>query len=314
MLASIPSPSESVLELGPLTIRAYGLMIALGVVAAVWIAQRRWAARGGDPDNIATIAMWAVPAGLIGSRVYHVLTDWRFDEGWAEPFKIWEGGLGIPGGMAAGVLVGLWVIKRNGWDRASMLDAVVPGLPLAQAIGRWGNWFNQELFGGPSDLPWAVEIDADLAAEAGHPGVETFHPTFLYESLWNFGLTVFLIRLDRTGRIRRGWLLAVYVVGYLTARLWLETVRIDPATEVAGVRINIWMSIIGIAIAGGLLLWKGLNRGDDVDVDLTDGTVGDGDGSAAPEGADAAGSGDAGGSVEEVEVASTVDGAAEPIE
>ncbi len=286
MLASIPSPSEGVLELGPLTIRAYGLMIALGVVAAVLLAQRRWAARGGDPEDIATIAMWAVPAGLIGSRVYHVLTDWRFDEGWAEPFKIWEGGLGIPGGMAAGVLVGLWVIRRNGWDRPGLLDAIVPGLPLAQAVGRWGNWFNQELFGGPSDLPWAVEIDADKAADAGHPGVETFHPTFLYESLWNLGLAGFLIWLDRTGRIRRGWLLAVYVVGYLVARLWLETIRIDPATEVGGVRINIWMSIVGITIAGGLLLWRGLARN----------------------------SGDAGGGVEEVEVTPTVDGASEPIE
>ncbi|MCH1435038.1 MAG: prolipoprotein diacylglyceryl transferase [Acidimicrobiales bacterium] len=257
MLASLPSPSQSVIELGPLTIRAYGLMIALGVVAAVMVSQRRWAARGGDPEDIATIAMWAVPAGLIGSRIYHVLTDWRFDEGWAEPFKIWEGGLGIPGGIAAGVLVGLWVIRRNRWDRPGLLDAIVPGLPLAQAIGRWGNWFNQELFGGPTDLPWAVEIDPSIAADAGYPDVETFHPTFLYESLWNFGLAGFLIWLDRTGRIARGWLLAVYVVGYLVARLWLETVRIDPATELAGVRINIWMSVIGIAVAGGLLAWRG---------------------------------------------------------
>ncbi len=170
--------------------------------------------------------------------------------------------------------------------RPGLLDAIVPGLPLAQAVGRWGNWFNQELFGGPSDLPWAIEIDADKAAEAGHPGVETFHPTFLYESLWNLGLAGFLIWLDRTGRIRRGWLLAVYVVGYLVARLWLETIRIDPATEVLGVRINIWMSIVGITIAGGLLLWRGLARN----------------------------SGDAGGGVEEVEVTPTVDGASEPIE
>ncbi|MEO0493609.1 MAG: prolipoprotein diacylglyceryl transferase, partial [Actinomycetota bacterium] len=183
MLASIPSPSESVIELGPLTLRAYGLMIGFGVIAAVLLAQKRWSARGGDADDISTIALWAVPAGLVGARAYHVLTDWRFDEGWAEPFKIWEGGLGIPGGMAAGVLVGLWVIRRNGWDQAKLLDAIVPSLPLAQAIGRWGNYFNQELFGGPSDLPWAVEIDPDIAAEAGHPGVETFHPTFLYESL-----------------------------------------------------------------------------------------------------------------------------------
>ena len=286
MLASLPSPSQSVIELGPLTIRAYGLMIALGVVAAVMVSQRRWAARGGDPEDIATIAMWAVPAGLIGSRVYHVLTDWRFDEGWAEPFKIWEGGLGIPGGIAAGVLVGLWVIRRNRWDRPGLLDAIVPGLPLAQAIGRGGNWFNQELFGGPSDLPWAVEIDPSVAADAGYPDVETFHPTFLYESLWNFGLAGFLIWLDRTGRIARGWLLAVYVVGYLVARLWLETVRIDPATELAGVRINIWMSVIGIAVAGGLLAWRGR------------GSISAG----APSG------------IEEIEVAPPSDGASESIE
>ena len=286
MLASLPSPSQSVIELGPLTIRAYGLMIALGVVAAVMVSQRRWAARGGDPEDIATIAMWAVPAGLIGSRIYHVLTDWRFDEGWAEPFKIWEGGLGIPGGIAAGVLVGLWVIRRNRWDRPGLLDAIVPGLPLAQAIGRWGNWFNQELFGGPTDLPWAVEIDPPIAADAGYPDAETFHPTFLYESLWNFGLAGFLIWLDRTGRIARGWLLAVYVVGYLVARLWLETVRIDPATELAGVRINIWMSVIGIAVAGGLLAWRGLGSSS----------------AGAP------------GGIEEVEVAPPSDSASESIE
>ncbi len=174
MLASIPSPSESVIELGPLTLRAYGVMIAFGVVAAVLLSQRRWAARGGNPDDISTIALWAVPAGLLGARAYHVLTDWRFDEGWAQPFKIWEGGLGIPGGIAAGVLVGLWMIRRNGWAQPTLLDAIVPGLPLAQAIGRWGNYFNQELFGGPSDLPWAVEIDPDVAASAGHRDVETF--------------------------------------------------------------------------------------------------------------------------------------------
>lgn len=257
MLASIPSPSSNAIELGPLSLRAYGLMIALGVVAAVLLSQKRWVKRGGNADDVSTIALWAVPAGLVGSRVYHVLTDWRFDEGWAEPFKIWEGGLGIPGGMAAGILTGLWIIRRNGWNWRNLLDSIVPGLPLAQAIGRWGNWFNQELFGGPSDLPWAVEIDAARAAAAGHRDVETFHPTFLYESLWNVALVGFLLWIDRTGRIRRGGLVAVYVVGYLVARLWLETVRIDPATEVAGVRINIWMSVIGIAIAGGWLLTRG---------------------------------------------------------
>lgn len=232
-------------------------MIALGVIAAVLVSQKRWTARGGDPDDITAVAMWAVPAGLIGSRVYHVFTDWRFDEGWAEPFKIWEGGLGIPGGMAAGILTAIWLIRRNSWDQRSLLDAMVPSLPLAQAIGRLGNWFNQELFGGPSDLPWAVEIDDRYAAAAGYPDADTFHPTFLYESLWNLGLFGFLVWVDRGGKIRRGGLVAVYVVGYAVARIWLETVRIDAATEIGGLRVNIWMSIVGIAVAGGWLLVRG---------------------------------------------------------
>jgi prolipoprotein diacylglyceryl transferase len=257
LIASIPSPSSGSLELGPLTLRAYGIMIALGVLAAVWLGQKRWSAVGGGPDDVAHIAMWAVPAGLIGARVYHVLTDWRFNEGWTEPFKLWEGGLGIPGGVIAGVLTATWLMRRNSWQRGSMLDAIIPALPLAQAIGRWGNWFNQELFGGPSGLPWAVEIDARYAAAAGHSDIETFHPTFLYESLWNFGLVFFLIWVDRTQKIKRGGLFAVYVVGYLVARLWLETVRVDHASEIAGVRINIWMSVIGIGLAGGWLLLRG---------------------------------------------------------
>ena len=269
LTASIPSPSQSSLELGPLSIRAYGLMIALGVLAAVWLSQKRWVARGGDRDDITSLAMWCVPAGLVGARLYHVLTDWRFDEGWTTPFKIWEGGLGIPGGIAAGVLVGIWIIHRRSWDRPDMVDAIVPGLPLAQAIGRWGNWFNQELFGGPTDLPWALEIDERHAAARGYSGVETFHPTFLYESLWNFGLVLLLIWIDKTRKLRAGALLAVYALGYLTVRLWLETVRVDHATEIAGVRINIWMSIIGIAIAGGWLLLRGRRPEPDAEVGRT---------------------------------------------
>jgi len=263
MFASIPSPPSNVIELGPISLLAYGLMIALGVVAAVLVSQKRWVARGGDPDDISAVAMWAVPAGLVGSRVYHVFTDWRFDEGWAEPFKIWEGGLGIPGGVAAGIFAALWLIRRNGWDRRNLLDAMVPSLPLAQAIGRLGNWFNQELFGSPSDLPWAVEIDARYAARAGYPDADTFHPTFLYESLWNLGLFGVLVWVDRSGKIRQGGLVAVYVVGYAAVRIWLETVRIDPATEIGGLRVNIWMSIVALSVAGGWLVVRGRASGND---------------------------------------------------
>ena len=256
LLASIPSPSSESIDIGPLSFRAYGLMIALGVLAAVWLSQRRWRAVGGDPEDITRLAMWAVPAGLIGSRIYHVITDWRFSDGWQEPFKIWEGGLGIPGGMAAGILVGIWYVRRQGWDQATLLDAVVPSLPLAQAIGRLGNWFNQELFGGPTDLPWAVEIDPENRP-AEYLDEPTFHPTFLYEALWNIGLMFVLIWIGRTGRLRRGGLLAVYVLGYFVARLWLETIRVDEATEIAGVRVNIWVSIVGIVLAGAWLVFRG---------------------------------------------------------
>ena len=146
VISSIPSPPRNSLELGPLELRAYGVMIALGVVAAVWMSRRRWEVKGGDPEQISRIALWAVPAGLIGSRLYHVITDWRrfSEEGWLEAFAIWNGGLGIPGGMAAGILVGLWMVRRQDMDRGEALATIVPTLPLAQAIGRLGNWFNQE--------------------------------------------------------------------------------------------------------------------------------------------------------------------------
>ncbi len=276
--ASFPSPSSEAFEIGPLTLRAYGLAIAFGVLAGVWLVQRRWRAQGGDPEDISIIAMWSVPAGLVGARIYHVFTDWRFDEGFAEPFKIWEGGLGIPGGIAAGVFMALWIIKRNGWNRGQLLDAAAPGLPLAQAIGRIGNWFNQELFGGPTDLPWGVEI-APEHRPVEYIDKEVFHPTFLYESLWNLGLVLLIIWVGKTKKLVSGGLLAVYILGYLVARLWLETVRIDAATEIAGVRINIWMSVIGIALAGGWLVLRGRRSDDSAGVEMVKVTVHD-DGSA----------------------------------
>jgi prolipoprotein diacylglyceryl transferase len=246
-------------SLGPLELRGYGLMIALGVLAAVWLAQRRWGARGGDPEDIVSIAMLAVPAGLVGARLYHVATDWQSYQGrWIDAFKIWQGGLGIPGGIALGVVVGLYAAHRRGIRIPVVLDAATPALPLAQAIGRWGNWFNQELFGRPTDLPWGLEIDP-ARRPAQYVDEPTFHPTFLYESLWNLALCVFLIWLDRTGRLKTGRLFPAYVAGYFVARLGLELLRVDPASLLLGVRVNVWVSIIGI-VAGFAFVLTGRRR------------------------------------------------------
>ncbi len=259
MLAAIPSPPFD--SIGPLQI--YGLCIALGVVAAVSLGQRRWVAKGGHEDDIASIALWAVPAGVIGARVYHIITDYNAkfqDASFFDFINIRNGGLGIPGGMFAGVIVGLIVARRRGLDIGDVLDAVVPGLPLAQAIGRWGNWFNQELYGRPTDLPWGLEIDKDhrFAIPAEYQDVDafpTFHPTFLYESLWNLALVGALLLIDRRGWWPRGRLIAGYLIGYGLGRLWIESVRIDTATEVAGLRVNIWMSIALLVGGAVVLAW-----------------------------------------------------------
>jgi prolipoprotein diacylglyceryl transferase len=281
MLTSIPSPGSN--SLGPF--QMYGLMIALGVVAAVELGRARWRARGGNPDDLYAIAMWAVPAGLIGARLYHVLTDWRSYEGrWLDALKIWQGGLGIPGGMALGIAVGVWVAHRRGARLPSILDAVVPALPLAQAIGRLGNWWNQELFGGPTSLPWGVRIDA-ANRPLEYVGSSVFHPTFLYEMLWNLALCSVLILIDRRRQLRPGNLLPLYVLGYFTGRLWIEALRIDEASIIFGLRVNIWLSIIGIG--GSLLIFaiRGLRRRpEDSDEPYTDGHrwTPDADGTESP--------------------------------
>ena len=252
LLGFIPSPSSGSVYLGPVQLRAYGLMIGLGVVTAVWVGQRRWVARGGDPDDISSIAMWAVPAGLIGSRLYHVATDWkRFTGRWGDVFAIWQGGLGIPGGLAAGVLVGVLVARQRGMSVSSMLDSLVPTLPIAQAIGRWGNWFNQEVFGGPTDLPWGLRID-EANRPVEHIAATTFHPTFLYEGIWNLALAWFLVRVDRRGVLRPGYLIGLWVFGYGVGRLWVETIRVDAAYLVWGLRVNVWMSLVAIVVGGAV--------------------------------------------------------------
>jgi prolipoprotein diacylglyceryl transferase len=247
VITSIPSPGESVWYLGPLPLRAYALAIIVGIVVAVWLGDRRWIARGGRPGMVADLAVWAVPFGIVGGRLYHVITDYQlyFGEG-EDPIRalyIWEGGLGIWGAIALGAVGGWIVCRRRGVPFPAMADALAPGIILAQAIGRWGNYFNQELFGRPSDLPWAVEIDRDLRPE-GYENVETFHPTFLYESLWAVAVALVLLWADRRFRMGHGRVFALYVAGYTLGRAFFEYLRIDPANELFGVRINLWVSIL----------------------------------------------------------------------
>jgi prolipoprotein diacylglyceryl transferase len=240
-------------------------MIALGVIAAVWLASRRLAERGRNPDHISGLALWAVPAGLVGARLYHVITDWRSFQGrWLDAFKIWEGGLGILGGIALGVLAGVAYARSNGLPLRGMLDVVAPALALGQAIGRWGNWFNQELFGKPTSLPWGLEIAPEHRpfAYAAEP---TFHPTFLYESLWNLLAVVVLVRIDRTGRLRPGRLFAAYAALYAVGRLWIEALRIDHASHIAGLRVNLWVYSVVLLVALVAVVRGVRSPGDPVD-------------------------------------------------
>jgi len=256
LFGALPSPSANSLSIGPLELRAYGLMIALGALTAVAWSRRRHAARGGDPEDMSTIALWAVPAGLVGSRLYHVATDWRSFQGrWEDVPALWQGGLGIPGGLMAGVMVGVLVARRRGLSMAGAMDVMVPTIPVAQAIGRWGNWFNQEVFGRPTDLPWALEIDA-AHRPSGYSEAATFHPTFLYEGLWNVALAVFLVRIERRGVLRPGYLVGLWVFGYGLGRLWVEALRVDQASLIVGVRVNTWMALAAIAV-GAVVAWTG---------------------------------------------------------
>jgi prolipoprotein diacylglyceryl transferase len=248
---TIPSPSDGVWDLGPVPIRGYALCIILGIVAAIWIGERRWVARGGRPGDVQDIAIWAVPFGIVGARLYHVATDWEryFGDG-ENPITalyVWRGGLGIWGGVALGAVGAYLGCRAKGIRFLPMADALAPGLLVAQAIGRWGNWFNQELYGRPTDLPWGLEIDRahwppGETFEAG----TTFHPTFLYECLWNLAAFVLVIWLERRFRLGYGRVMAVYVMAYTAGRGWIEYLRIDDVQleNVFGLRFNVWTSIV----------------------------------------------------------------------
>ncbi len=250
VLAAIPSPSTGVLHVGPIPLRAYAFMIIIGVLVAVVLTDRRLRARGQPAGLAADAAAWAVPFGIVGARIYHVITspDAYFGDGGhpADALKIWHGGLGIWGGVAGGAL-GVWLVcRRHGTPFGLFADAAAPGLVLAQAIGRWGNWFNQELYGRATDLPWAVRIDP---AHQVVPGVSLYHPTFLYESLWDVSVAAVLLWVDAHRRLGRGKLFILYVILYTAGRAWVEALRIDDAHTFLGMRLNDWVSIVVLAIA-----------------------------------------------------------------
>jgi prolipoprotein diacylglyceryl transferase len=259
LLASIPSPGNGSIDLGPLTIHMYGLTLLAAIGVAIWITGTRWVNRGGDWDLIFRCAVWGVGAGIVGARLYHLATSWNeVPTEWWGPFAIWKGGLGVWGGIAAGCLVGGFIAKRAGADVWLLADCLAPGLLVAQAVGRIGNWWNQELYGKPTDLPWGLEIDPVHFGSNFWPPGTTFHPTFLYEMLWNLLAAVLLVYVvERRFHPRPPGLFALYIALYSFGRFWIELVRVDPANHILGLRVNTWVS--GLVCAGGLV-WFWLSQ------------------------------------------------------
>lgn len=244
----LPSPPVGVWTLGPIPIRAYALLIVVGILVAVWLGNKRYLARGGKPKVITDIAIWAVPFGIVGGRLYHVISDAQLyfgpdGRGLGAAFRIWDGGLGIWGAVTLGALGALIGARRAGVLLPPVADAIAPGIALAQVIGRLGNWFNQELFGAPTTVPWALEIDA-AHRPAGYESFATFHPTFLYEALWMLGVVGLLLWADKRFNLGHGRVFALYVALYCAGRLWIEALRIDSANTILGLRLNIWTSLL----------------------------------------------------------------------
>ena len=252
MLEYIPSPSQGVWHLGPLPLRAYALGIIIGALVAIWIGERRYQARGGRAGLIGDIAIWAIPFGIVGARIYHVVTDPElyFGEGRQviDVLFIWKGGLGIWGAVLGGALGAYIGCRRYGASFSKVADALAPGLLVAQAIGRIGNYFNQELFGKPTDLPWGLEISPENRPP-GYTQFETFHPTFLYELLWNLAAAALIIAIDRKVRLTGGRAFALYAMFYTAGRFWIEQLRIDEANHIGPFRLNVWTSIIVFLLA-----------------------------------------------------------------
>ena len=260
-LASIPSPSRGVVSIGPLQIHLYGLTLLAAIAVCIWITGHRFTNRGGDWDLIFRCAVWGVGAGIVGARLYHLATSWNeVPSQWWGPLAIWKGGLGIWGGVAAGCLVGGIVAKRAGADVWLLADCLAPGLLVAQAIGRLGNWWNQELYGKPTNLPWGLQIDP-VHRPLASLGQATYHPAFLYELLWNLLAAAFLVYVvERRFHPRPPGLFALYLALYSFGRFWIETfIRIDPANHILGLRVNTWVSAT-VCIAGLVWFWLSQRR------------------------------------------------------
>jgi prolipoprotein diacylglyceryl transferase len=254
-LASIPSPSTGNLHLGSLTIHMYGVMLLLGIAAAIAVDGIRWTRRGGDWDLVFQAAVWGVAFGVVGARAYHDVTSWNeVPHTWWGPFAVWQGGLGIWGGITFGVLAGAFVVRRAGASVTLMMDCVAPALLVAQGIGRWGNYWNQELFGKPTSLPWGLEIDPDHRP-SGYPLATTFHPIFLYEFITDLAGAGLLILVGGRFRIRAPGLFALYVAYYTFWRMFEELLRVDPSHHFLGERINFWVALVVFMAAVASFLW-----------------------------------------------------------
>ena len=300
MLAYLPSPGRGVWMLGPVPIRAYALCIVAGVVVAVWWGERRFVAREGEPGVVGDVAVFAVPFGIVGGRLYHLLTDWPqyFGPGRdpLDALKIWQGGLGIWGAIALGAVGAFIGCRRRDVPLPFFADSVAPAIVTAQAIGRLGNWFNQELYGGPTTLPWGLEIYARVDPQTGVPDpltgiaidrtpVAVVQPTFLYELLWNLVVAGLVVWADRRFRLGHGRAFAVYVAGYTAGRFVIELMRTDPATRVFGdIRINV---VVAAVVFAGAVLYLALVRGSrEVLADRGHGDTTDGDSGDQPAPAD----------------------------